>query len=94
MFVFNRCTLGYSLHRCIGHIVEEGSGDLVPGISRMSNLEEHPQEWLKRTFEFEYCGECGQDADAHTAVPLLGNWFAQCNLPPEEYQCTHEKNCL
>jgi hypothetical protein len=36
-------------------------------------------EWLVETFEYESCSECGQDADAHSAVMLLGNWIALCD---------------
>ena len=46
----------------------------------MSNLNTPAEEWLKEQFEFEYCEECGGDWDAHTAVPLLGNWFALCTM--------------
>lgn len=40
--------------------------------------------WLKQQFEFEWCGECGRDHRHHTAVPVLGNWFARCDLPAVE----------
>jgi hypothetical protein len=44
------------------------------------------QQFLEELFEFEYCAECGLDADAHTAIPIgLGdygtNWFARCDHP-------------
>ena len=35
-------------------------------------------EWLQDQFEYENCEECGGDADAHDAVPFMGNWFACC----------------
>lgn len=41
--------------------------------------EETAEEWLERMFEFEYCDECDLDAPFHTAVKVLGNWFAVCN---------------
>ena len=44
----------------------------------MSNLNIPPDVWLKEQFEYEYCAECGGDAEDHDAVPLLGNWFARC----------------
>lgn len=38
------------------------------------------QEFADSLFEFEYCAECGKDADAHTAViGPTGSWFAYCN---------------
>jgi hypothetical protein len=50
----------------------------------MSNLNIPADEWLKDFFEFENCDECGGDERHHTAVGTLGNWFAYCNLPPNE----------
>jgi len=50
----------------------------------MSNLTTPPAEWLADLFEFELCSECGHDADKHTAIPFLGNWFARCDCPPCE----------
>ena len=41
-------------------------------------------EWLAQQFEFEYCAECGGDAQHHTAVPFLGTWFARCDYPPDD----------
>lgn len=38
-------------------------------------------EWLHQQFEHEYCEECGGDAQHHTAVPFMGNWFARCDYP-------------
>jgi hypothetical protein len=39
----------------------------------MSNLQTPAAEWLAETFEFEYCAECGGDAEHHTAIPFMGN---------------------
>lgn len=51
----------------------------------MSNLHIPPDQWLREIFEFQYCSECGLDAEDHTAVPFLGNWFARCDKPlPED----------
>lgn len=45
-----------------------------------------PQEWLKAFFEFEYCDECGGDADDHEVciVPGTGTYFARCLRSPHE----------
>jgi hypothetical protein len=48
------------------------------------NLWQDPYIWLSRQFEFELCPECGKDAADHTAIPLMGSWFARCNCPPSE----------
>lgn len=48
------------------------------------NLTQAPEDWLHDLFEFEYCEECGGDAQHHTAVPFLGNWFARCDYPPDD----------
>lgn len=40
------------------------------------------EQALTDFFEWEYCSECGRDADAHTPVPLLGNFFFRCNQEP------------
>ena len=38
------------------------------------------QDFADSLFEFEYCSECGKDADEHTAViGPTGNWFAYCD---------------
>jgi hypothetical protein len=50
----------------------------------MGNLNRKPEEWLRSQFEFSYCEECGGDAEHHTAVPFMGNWFARCDYPPNE----------
>ncbi len=34
--------------------------------------------WLRDMFEFENCCECGGDEKDHSAILLLGNWFALC----------------
>lgn len=47
----------------------------------MSNLNIPPAIWLAAEFEFEYCADCGGDACHHTAIPVLGNWFARCDFP-------------
>lgn len=39
-------------------------------------------EWLAEQFEFEWCAECGRDHRHHTALPILGNWFARCDREP------------
>jgi hypothetical protein len=49
------------------------------------NLNVPPTIWLKELFEFEFCSECGGDAQHHTAVPVMGNWFARCDYPNEDY---------
>jgi hypothetical protein len=40
------------------------------------------EQWLKEQFEYEYCSECGGDAQHHTVVSVLGNPFARCDYPP------------
>lgn len=47
----------------------------------MGNLNTKAQKWLEELFAYEYCSECGGDADDHTAVPFNGNWFARCSHP-------------
>jgi hypothetical protein len=46
-------------------------------------MKETPSEWLERLFEFEFCAECGGDADDHEVclVPGIGNYFARCKCP-------------
>ncbi len=39
---------------------------------------EPPDEWLRRLFEYEYCPECGGDAEDHEVCLVLGNYFARC----------------
>jgi hypothetical protein len=47
----------------------------------MSNLNIPPGQWLAELFAYEYCGECGGDADDHDTIPFIGNWFAVCRHP-------------
>lgn len=44
---------------------------------------ETPEEWLADLFEFEFCPECGGDAEDHEVclVPGIGNFFARCRRP-------------
>ena len=43
-------------------------------------MDETPEEWVGRLFEFEFCPECGGDAVDHEvcAVPGMGTYFARC----------------
>ncbi|WP_165248014.1 hypothetical protein [Paludisphaera soli] len=43
-------------------------------------MDETPEGWVERLFEFEYCPECGGDAGDHEVclVPGIGNYFARC----------------
>lgn len=43
-------------------------------------MRESPEEWLGQLFEFEYCAECGGDAQDHEVclVPGMGTYFARC----------------
>jgi len=43
-------------------------------------MTETPEEWLEQLFEFEYCAECGGDAEDHEVciVPGIGTYFARC----------------
>lgn len=43
-----------------------------------------PMDWLAALFRYEYCVECGGDAEHHTAVPFMGNPFARCDYPPSD----------
>jgi hypothetical protein len=47
-------------------------------------MNEKPDQWLERLFEFEYCAECGGDADDHEVcvVPGIGTYFARCKRSP------------
>ena len=36
-------------------------------------MNESPDEWLERLFEFEYCPECGGDADDHEVCVVPGS---------------------
>ncbi len=50
----------------------------------MSNLNIPPEQWLAEQFIWEYCPECGGDAEHHTPVPFMENWFARCDYPPDD----------
>jgi hypothetical protein len=43
-------------------------------------MEETPEQWLADLFEFEYCPECGGDAEDHEVclIPGMGTFFARC----------------
>ncbi|MFO0887599.1 MAG: hypothetical protein U0790_00480 [Isosphaeraceae bacterium] len=43
-------------------------------------MDETPEEWLERLFEYEYCAECEGDAPDHEVciVPGMGTYFARC----------------
>jgi hypothetical protein len=47
-------------------------------------MHEPPDEWLRRLFEFEFCPECGGDAEDHEVciVPGIGTYFARCKRSP------------
>lgn len=47
-----------------------------------STLATPAAQWLREQFEFEWCAECGRDHRHHTAIPILGNWFARCDREP------------
>lgn len=40
------------------------------------------KQWLKEQFEYEYCEECGGDAQHHAVASVMGNPFAYCLYPP------------
>ena len=48
-------------------------------------MSETPEEWLERLFEFEFCAECGGDAEDHEVciVPGIGTYFARCRRSDE-----------
>lgn len=48
------------------------------------NLNIPADQWLRELFEYEFCPECGGDAEHHTALPVFGNWFAKCRYPADE----------
>ena len=50
----------------------------------MGNLDIPPDQWLKKLFECHYCDECTGDAEHHTAIVFVGNWFARCDYPRHE----------
>ena len=37
--------------------------------------------WLEQTFKYEYCHECGGDAEDHFVVVVMGNYCARCKHP-------------
>ena len=43
-------------------------------------MDETPEQWLADLFEFEFCPECGGDAEDHEIciVPGMGTFFARC----------------
>jgi hypothetical protein len=47
-------------------------------------MNEPPDEWLRRLFEYELCPECGGDAEDHEVclVPGIGTYFARCKQSP------------
>ncbi len=48
-------------------------------------MTETPDEWLEELFEFEFCAECGGDAEDHEVciVPGMGTYFARCRRAAE-----------
>lgn len=51
----------------------------------MCFTETEAKDWLEEQFEFEFCPECGGDADDHRVIAVLGNPFALClHLLPED----------
>lgn len=51
--------------------------DNIPDVDRLT-----PEQWAKELFEFEYCGECGGDAEDHDILQNgLGGYFAKCRHP-------------
>ena len=58
-------------------------------------MTETPEEWLEDLFEFEFCAECGGDAEDHEVciVPGIGNYFARClRAAPEAEGTEPERN--
>lgn len=53
-------------------------------------MDQTPEEWLADLFEFEFCAECGGDADDHEVclVPGIGNYFARCRRSLDESDAT------
>ena len=43
-------------------------------------------QWLRQQFQYENCAECRRGARSHSAVPLLGNWFAYCKPVCRNYR--------
>ena len=46
-------------------------------------MDERPEEWLERLFEYEFCTECGGDAENQEVciIPGIGTYFARCIVP-------------
>jgi len=45
-------------------------------------------QWLTDLFEYEFCSECGGDAEHHRVIlSPVGNRFAQCQYPRDEDGC-------
>lgn len=43
----------------------------------------NPEQWLSQQFEYEYCPECGGDAEDHIlCAGPLGLPFAMCKFTP------------
>lgn len=51
---------------------------LLERLESAGNLFIPPSQWLMERFADQNCEECGRGARSHTAVPVLGNWFAHC----------------
>lgn len=48
------------------------------------DFETTDEVWLAQMFEFEYCGECGKDADRHVVtIDPLGKRHASCLDDPD-----------
>jgi hypothetical protein len=45
-------------------------------------MNESPEEWLRRLFQYETCPECGGDAEDHEVSTVLDNYFAWCRRSP------------
>lgn len=50
---------------------------------RRCPTDETPEQWLAELFEYEFCPECGGDAEDHEVclVPGMGTFFARCRRP-------------
>lgn len=47
--------------------------------------QEEARAWLAKLFEFEYCAECGGDAEHHAVGPdPFGHEYAWCLFPPDD----------
>ena len=60
--------------------IDTAGGDVTNNPTGATTMTETPEEWLEDLFEFEYCGECGGDAEDHEVciVPGMGTYFARC----------------